>query len=108
MSLRWKIAIAVGAMAALAALAIGLLSYRAARDRMYAEIDVSLTDAVAIVRGDDRLPDWDGPRPGPRSSTRPSCSDPTARCGSRRRRRGSPTPPPCRSSGGRADPSSTP
>ena len=30
MSLRWKIAIAVGAMAALATLAVGLLSYRLA------------------------------------------------------------------------------
>jgi len=65
MSLRWKIAIAVGAMAALAALAIGLLTYRAARDRMYAEIDVSLTEAVALVRGDDRLPNWDPRGPGP-------------------------------------------
>jgi two-component system, OmpR family, sensor histidine kinase MprB len=65
MSLRWKIAVAVGAMAALAALAIGLLSYRATRDRMYAEIDVSLTEAVALVRDDDPLPDWEGRGPGP-------------------------------------------
>ena len=65
MSLRWKIAIAVGAMAALATLAVGLLSYRLARDRMYAEIDVSLTEAVALVRDDDRLPDWEGRGPGP-------------------------------------------
>jgi two-component system, OmpR family, sensor histidine kinase MprB len=66
MSLRWKIAIAVGAMAALAALSIGLLSYRSARDRMYAEIDASLTDAVAIVRRDARFPNWElqsGPPP---------------------------------------------
>jgi two-component system sensor histidine kinase MprB len=66
MSLRWKIAIAVGAMAALAALSIGLLSYRSARDRMYAEIDASLTDAVALVRGDARFPNWElrsGPPP---------------------------------------------
>ena len=65
MSLRWKIAIAVGAMAALATLAVGLLSYRLARDRMYAEIDVSLTEAVANVRGTDPLPDWERPGPGP-------------------------------------------
>jgi two-component system sensor histidine kinase MprB len=65
MSLRWKIAIAVGAMAALATLAVGLLSYRLARDRMYAEIDVSLTEAVALVVGDERLPDWDEGGPGP-------------------------------------------
>ncbi len=65
MSLRWKIAIAVGAMAALATLAVGLLSYRLARDRMYAEIDVSLTEAVANVRGTDPVPDWDRAGPGP-------------------------------------------
>jgi two-component system, OmpR family, sensor histidine kinase MprB len=65
MSLRWKIAIAVGAMAALAAVAIGVLSYRATRDRMYAEIDVSLTEAVERVRDDNRLPDWGDPGPGP-------------------------------------------
>jgi two-component system sensor histidine kinase MprB len=53
MSLRWKIAIAVGAMAALATLSIGLFSYRAARDRMIAEIDVSLTEAAALVRGEE-------------------------------------------------------
>ena len=65
MSLRWKIAIAVGAMAAVAALAIGLLSYRATRDRMYAEIDVSLTEAVTLVRDDNRLPDWESRGPSP-------------------------------------------
>jgi two-component system sensor histidine kinase MprB len=65
MSLRWKIAIAVGAMAALATLAVGLLSYRLARDRMYAEIDVSLTEAVASVRGADPIPDWEQGGPGP-------------------------------------------
>jgi two-component system sensor histidine kinase MprB len=66
MSLRWKIAIAVGAMAALAAVSIGILSYRSARDRMYAEIDASLTDAVAIVRGDTRFQETElraGPSP---------------------------------------------
>jgi two-component system sensor histidine kinase MprB len=66
MSLRWKIAVAVGAMAALAAVSIGILSYRSARDRMYAEIDASLTEAVAIVRGDARFPDTElraGPSP---------------------------------------------
>ena len=65
MSLRWKIAIAVGAMAALATLAVGLLSYRLARDRMYAEIDVSLTEAVENVRSDLRPPDGDGRGPDP-------------------------------------------
>jgi two-component system, OmpR family, sensor histidine kinase MprB len=59
MSLRWKIALAVGAMAALATVAVGLLSYRLARDRMYAEIDVSLTEAVPTIRLDLRNPDWD-------------------------------------------------
>jgi two-component system, OmpR family, sensor histidine kinase MprB len=65
MSLRWKIAVAVGAMAALAAVTIGLLTYRAARDRMYAEIDVSLTEATSFAGGDDRVPDWEGRGPGP-------------------------------------------
>jgi two-component system sensor histidine kinase MprB len=65
MSLRWKIAVAVGAMAALATLAVGLLSYRLARDRMYAEIDVSLTEAVASVGRVESFPDWDPGGPGP-------------------------------------------
>ena len=65
MSLRWKIAVAVGALAALATLAVGLVSYRLARDRMYAEIDVSLSEAVALVRDEERLPDWEGSGPGP-------------------------------------------
>ena len=74
MSLRWKIAIAVGAMAALATLAVGLLSYRVARDRMYAEIDVSLTEAVAASAVPTRSPT--GSRAGPaRRSIRFSYSD---------------------------------
>lgn len=42
MSLRWRIAVAVGALAALATLVVGLASYRSTRDRLYAEIDRSL------------------------------------------------------------------
>jgi two-component system, OmpR family, sensor histidine kinase MprB len=67
MSLRWKIAVAVGAMAALATLAVGVLSYRAASDRMYAEIDVSLAEAM-------RLPSSDGG--GPFNWGPPSVSGP--------------------------------
>ena len=52
MSLRWKIAISVAALAALATLTVGVLSYRSAADRMYAEMDASLTEALTLVRRD--------------------------------------------------------
>ena len=52
MSLRWKIAFTVAALAALATLTVGVLSYRSAADRMYAEIDASLTEALPLVRRD--------------------------------------------------------
>ena len=46
MSLRWKIALALGALAAVATLAVGAASYRTTRDRLYAEIDRSLAEAT--------------------------------------------------------------
>ena len=98
MSLRWKIAIAVGAMAALATLAVGLLSYRLARDRMYAEIDVSLTEAVAIVRGDDPAPRLGRARSGPGLLPDPGARTRRIGAAAPRPRRGSPTTPPARSS----------
>lgn len=64
MSLRWKIATAVAAMAALATLAVGLLSYRATRDRLYSELDTSLANAVNLAGGDRRGDDWGRGGPG--------------------------------------------
>ena len=42
MSLRWKFALAMAAIAAITAVAFGATSYRSTRDRLYAEIDRSL------------------------------------------------------------------
>lgn len=42
MSLRWRIAIAVALLAAVATMAVGVASYRSTRDRLYHEIDQSL------------------------------------------------------------------
>jgi two-component system sensor histidine kinase MprB len=49
MSLRWKIALALGALAAAATMAVGIASYRTTRDRLYAEIDRSLLEAVSLL-----------------------------------------------------------
>ncbi|MCU0261593.1 MAG: ATP-binding protein [Ilumatobacteraceae bacterium] len=61
MSLRWRIAIALGLLAGLATITVGVASYRITRDRVYAEIDRSLSDALAVLRVDRggvaRLPD---------------------------------------------------
>jgi two-component system, OmpR family, sensor histidine kinase MprB len=48
-SLRWRIALALGAIAAVTTLVVGVISYRTTRDRLYDEIDQSLTDSVALV-----------------------------------------------------------
>jgi two-component system sensor histidine kinase MprB len=67
MSLRWKIALAVGVLAALATLTVGVLTYRATRDRMYAEIDVSLAEAMPRPIGNAGGPlEWDLSPAGPR------------------------------------------
>ncbi len=54
MSLRWKIALALGALAALATIAVGMASYRSTRDRLYAEIDESLANAERLLPVDPR------------------------------------------------------
>ncbi len=55
MSLRWRIALALGAIAATTTLVVGVISYRTTRDRLYDEIDQSLTDSIALViRPSDR------------------------------------------------------
>ena len=65
MSLRWKIAIAVGAMAALATLAVGLLSYRAPATACTPRSTSSLDRRRGAGRRTPASPDWDegGPRP---------------------------------------------
>lgn len=53
MSLRWKIALALAVITAVATIAVGAANYRSTRDRLYAEIDRSL---VAVdARLTDRL-----------------------------------------------------
>ena len=49
MSLRWRIALALGAIAAAATIVVGAISYRTTRDRLYDEIDQSLTDSFAVL-----------------------------------------------------------
>lgn len=61
MSLRWRIALALGTLAAAATLAAGLISYSTTRNRLYEEVDRSLQRATASLphTGDrpGRLPD---------------------------------------------------
>ena len=51
MSLRWKIALAMAAIATLATVAFGVGSYRTTRDRLYAEVDRSLIELDGVVGG---------------------------------------------------------
>jgi two-component system, OmpR family, sensor histidine kinase MprB len=48
-SLRWKIALTVAGLAAVATLFVGAAGYRTTRDRLYAEVDRSLVDVVTVV-----------------------------------------------------------
>ena len=49
MSLRWRIALALGAIAATTTIFVGLIGYRTTRDRLYAEIDQSLIDSIGLL-----------------------------------------------------------
>lgn len=53
MSLRWKIALALAVITSVATVAVGAANYRSTRDRLYAEVDRSLTAVDARVT--DRL-----------------------------------------------------
>jgi two-component system sensor histidine kinase MprB len=61
MSLRWKIALAMAAITALATVALGAVSYRATRDRLLTEVDRSLVAIDAPIERtlgpDARLPE---------------------------------------------------
>jgi two-component system sensor histidine kinase MprB len=61
MSLRWKIALALVALALASTIAIGTVSYRSTSERLMTEVDRSLVDARSLVvqarLGRDRLPD---------------------------------------------------
>jgi two-component system sensor histidine kinase MprB len=61
-SLRWRIALALGAIAATTTMVVGAIGYRTTRDRLYDEIDQSLIDSIALLdrpfgRPGDRLPE---------------------------------------------------
>lgn len=49
MSLRWKIALALAVISSVATIAVGAANFRSTRDRLYAEIDRSLTAVDARV-----------------------------------------------------------
>ncbi len=62
MSLRWRIALALGAIAAITTIVVGVIGYRTTRDRLYDEIDRSLADSIGLLdrsfgRPGDRLPE---------------------------------------------------
>ena len=57
MSLRWKFALAMAAIAAFTAVVFGTASYRSTRDRLYAEIDRSLSSVDDRRFGAEGLPD---------------------------------------------------
>jgi two-component system sensor histidine kinase MprB len=61
MSLRWKIAIALAALAMASTIVIGAVGYRSTRDRLLAEVDRSLVAVEALVAqgrlGRDPLPE---------------------------------------------------
>lgn len=59
MSLRWRIALALGAIAAVTTIVVGTLSYRTTRDRLYDEIDQSLDDAMRLLVRDGRPGEFD-------------------------------------------------
>lgn len=68
MSLRWKIALAMALMVSLTTVAVGVISYRTTRDRLFAEVDRSLLDIDGSINDrrfdlDTRLSDQ-GPLPG--------------------------------------------
>lgn len=67
MSLRWKIAVVLAMLAALATTAVGVASYRSTRDRLYDEVDRSLDNPAFTFddgfSGDDEFDVPAGPRP---------------------------------------------
>jgi two-component system sensor histidine kinase MprB len=48
-SLRWRIALALGAIAAATTIVVGVIGYRTTRDRLYDEIDQSLIDSIGLL-----------------------------------------------------------
>ncbi len=68
MSLRWKIALAMAAIATLATVAFGVVSYRTTRDRLFSEVDRSLIEVHGVLRRPGRDgPDEELPERGPLS-----------------------------------------
>ncbi|MEQ8440247.1 MAG: HAMP domain-containing sensor histidine kinase [Ilumatobacter fluminis] len=61
MSLRWKIALAMAAIAVVSTVAIGAVSYRSTRQQLLSEVDRSLLDVESVFRqgqfGRDPLPE---------------------------------------------------
>lgn len=83
MSLRWKVALAMAAIAAVTAIVFGTASYRSTRDRLYAEIDRSLIEVenrridLETLLAADRGPlgGFDAQVIGPNGATRSTTFD---------------------------------
>ena len=58
MGLRWKVALALAAVALVATTAVGIIGYRSTSARLIDEVDRSLNEAVALVatRPNNRVP----------------------------------------------------
>ena len=54
MSLRWRIALALAAIAAVTTLSVGVVSYRATSTRLLEEVDASLDQAWRAIRANPR------------------------------------------------------
>ena len=59
MGLRWKVALALAALALIATTAVGVIGYRSTEARLVDEVDQSITQSLALVvgrPGTDRVP----------------------------------------------------
>lgn len=65
MTLRWRLALAMAVLAAVAALTAGTVSYQATRQRLYHEIDSSLRSATSLIERGGVGGGNEPPGPGP-------------------------------------------
>ena len=55
MGLRWKVALALAAVALIATTAVGIIGYRSTSARLIDEVDRSITEAVRLVAAARRV-----------------------------------------------------